>query len=177
MRFQIVSGFLIYCLVMMSANAESHKIVDKDGNITFSQFPPLESVEASELRSARAEINQAELRHGRQYCGDIYLPSANALEKTKQEYAKYIDEQKLLWLTRLVRVNQEVLTVTETQFQRNKKAQTALSKHRHSDNTLKNAQDERIKQNLNRQMTDLYCAIAWADEQHEKLLDAQLADN
>lgn len=80
--------FLCACLLSLAAvqaqAGKFYKIVDEEGNVTYSQFPPTpkpdqgqQGVKVNELNVKGESASQVRLVGKNQYCGEILLPTLN----------------------------------------------------------------------------------------------------
>ena len=162
---QFVAAIVFASALIAHVHAELHRIVDENGNVTFSQFPPHERLADIERKTVDELQNHVQLRHGRYYCGDVYLVSATPADKDQKKFKEEILSQKSLWQKRLTTVEQRIRIITESQFQREASSTNSAGTHR----PTQTAHDERIKRDLLRQSFDLQCAIEWSTGQQRSL--------
>ncbi len=132
----LVLGFFSSTL----AQAGVYKIVDENGNVTFSQFPPKKRQESASVEKVEVENDGATriTSVGRQkFCGDITLPD---IDPTREE-------EDLLRIPRKQKYWQEELD-------RISSVKRVSSNLRYSNNSN--------KQRSNQRSRDLRCAIGWA---------------
>lgn len=136
--------------------AKLYKIVDANGNVTFSQYPPEKLEKDSKIEGVVAEgNNQSKVvrRGGYSYCGDIELPSTNRgaqyLErKLNYRIESWSEDLKELeyWLERI------------SHYKADDYKRDFSSKHQAS-------RDRRYQYGLQegkKRMRDLRCALDWA---------------
>ncbi|MCP5162421.1 MAG: DUF4124 domain-containing protein [Hahellaceae bacterium] len=152
-------SFLLVGLAAPTFAQKMYKIVDAQGNVTFSQFPPATvtqqeqnlTIEKKDL-SAEGET-KVSTKGVYQYCGNIQLP--NMLDNKSYFYSR-IASQEASWEKQLGYKQKELdrLQKAYTQNHYYQKNQTASHLNRNNE--------------LGQQMRDLRCALNWAQSQKEQ---------
>ncbi|RLU03034.1 MAG: DUF4124 domain-containing protein [Ketobacter sp.] len=102
MTLRLLFNVCLLLIVVNQAHAgKLYKIVDAEGNVTFSQFPPAPQPEAdqqgvtvNEMSVSGESASQVRLVGNNQYCGEIRLPSLNP--KEPEGYLE-LDELRQAW--------------------------------------------------------------------------------
>ena len=143
-----------------------YKIVDADGNITFSQHPPSTEklteqnldVEGLQVKDASA-ATRLEKKGQDMYCGDIRLPD-RSYKKTAHAYVSLVNRRLSDWReslqdreARAAAVNRRVNERMQSRYYRDS------THYQSSVNGRYQKQQDRDKQ----RMRDLRCAIQWAE--------------
>lgn len=145
---------LLLALTMHSAQAgKLYKIVDKDGNVTFSQFPPQEP--RDDVQVDAVSINNSSVTHisgsGKNLrCGSIGLPR---MDKTDPEKMLELEELRAEWQREL-----ESGTDLQDVTWRMQLARFNISRDP--------AESGQVKR-------DLQCAIKWVDSQKGDVANAR----
>ena len=149
--------------------AKLYKIKDKDGNITYSQFPPEASEdETKEVEDLSINSGGATLltRSGDDsYCGEIRLPKKS---KYKKNADRYFDEnvarQTTNWRSSLKRLEEQAVRKSKSLQKTNDYYDSRAYKSSRSDDyQARQAQQYHsgLSSDIER-MRDLRCAIAWS---------------
>ncbi|GEM_PF-2703239 len=136
-----------------------YKIVDEQGNVTYSQFPPppqpaqqQDGVRVDEMSVSGDSASQVRTLGQNQYCGEIQLPSINP--KKPEEYLD-LGELRQAWLNELE---------GDTDLN-NVRFRMYMGRYNVSRNPSEAGQRKR----------DLQCAIAWVDKQKGNVEKARAA--
>lgn len=159
-----VMALLLLSLVSAGASAAKlYKIVDENGKVTFSQFPPKEKsentvVEGVDVRSGGKE--PVRMVGSRAYCGEMYLgdTSVRSGDRYAEERARRIDERKQDW--------QEDLQYLERRAQ--ERAREKLSDgggYNISRTAERNSEYQQQMNRDNQRMRELRCAVGWAQDE------------
>lgn len=152
----LLSACLSLMAIAPSHAAKMYKVVDAQGNVSFSQFPPKKSEVASDsVVEAQTVSSQSETsvstKYGDQYCGKIELPRVNSARD----------------LSRLAR--------KKSSWQRDlENSQVRLNKQTRSYNGYSNS-TYRLKSmgEKGKHIRDLRCALKWISTFNEKVEVAQ----
>ncbi|TQV66700.1 DUF4124 domain-containing protein [Exilibacterium tricleocarpae] len=157
---------LAITLAPPSLAGKLYKIVDENGKVTFSQFPPKEKadtdkVEDIAVKTTGSEKLAVQTRAGIQYCGDIRLTDRR--NSTGTDNTLYLSRRLEEWRERTQRYEADLEQLSNRQFDR-----STNSYARHESSTQKNnrykqyqASHERALQNLRQYR----CAVDWAEGQ------------
>lgn len=149
-RFAVMTCLLLLATSAVQA-AKMYKIVDDQGNVTFSQFPPppkpeqgADKVQVDEMSVSGESASQVRLVGKREYCGEIKLPLLNP-----KKPESYLD-----------------LSAQQAEWKQELEGDTDLN-------------DVRFRMHMNRynlnrdpseagqRKRDLECAIQWVDRQKD----------
>ena len=145
-----------------------YKIVDKDGNVTFSQHPPLEAEETETMES----VNVSGANSGKtpltrvgtiEYCGDIELPKARLGKNAQSRFLEQVSRNRNSWKSRLQSLEQRISQENDDRIERN----SYYNQNSRYKNQRDLAYSRRLEQNVET-MSDLRCALAWVDGQQEQ---------
>ena len=146
--------------------AKLYKIVDEQGNVTFSQYPPKEKsentiVEGVEVRGADAATSIRYVGNSA-YCGDIQLPTSSAGSSTRSsEYrAEYVGQQVTFWRQRLQDLEQSA------QQRSRQKLSSSNSGYGISGTSERNSRYQAQLDENTQDMRDLRCALNWAEREN-----------
>ena len=151
-----------------------YKIVDEDGNVTYSQIPPRKTEESTArveaLKVDSGAMTRVTNRYGRDYCGDIQLPSKADVRGTPISYSRSVEDSLAGWRSLLFDLSQY----------RERTDYYALEENRYSANSFDENQkiaryQERFTNDTQR-MRDLRCAIDWAESQQDVVTTYKVAD-
>ncbi len=155
----------------LSPQAELYKIVDEDGNVTFSQFPPTEkvddaAVENITLEGANDGMTPLTKIGSIQFCGDIELPNKIDYSGQPDRFMKELNRNQKRWQRRL--------SALEKQTQDALRNQQRYNRYPYRDDSYRNRQKleqfQRQENNI-RQIRDLRCAMNWADNREKDLIE------
>ena len=156
--FRVLSALVFFSCTAAYAG-QLYKIVDENGNVTFSQFPPKPSNTNSKLSIEAKSVDvqgetRVETKGVTDYCGDIKLPSRHTY---KNNFYSTVARNEKRWKNNLE--NQEK-RMRQQQERYLKSTQSRYSsKYNNSANFLKN--NKQMLGNIN----NLKCAIKWAKSQ------------
>lgn len=168
---RLVAAALVSSLLLpfsAAQAAELYKIVDEDGNVTFSQFPPskpqgeMESIKVAGTNDAMTTLSQS---GNIEYCGDIELPAKDyyrSYQHPNDRFLREVGSKRKYWQRKLERAEKQVNESTRNQNARSNKYN---SYYRNS--SYRSQQDvahfERQEAQL-KNIRDLRCALHWADK-------------
>lgn len=161
--------------------AKLYRIVDEQGNVTFSQFPPKEKsentvVEDIEVRGADAATTVRYVGSSA-YCGDIRLPtsSAGSSSRSSEYRAEYVNESVSYWRERLQRLEQSA------QRRSREKLNSGNAGYSISGSSERNSYYQQQLDKDANEMRELRCALNWAERETssnaEVLSDGQAEAN
>ncbi len=160
-------ALLALCITPLAQTAELYKIVDEDGNVTFSQFPPsvsgdaVENVKVAGTSDAMTSLSKS---GNIEYCGEIELPAKDyyrSYDHPSDRFLSAVGKKRKRWQQQLERTEKQVNKAT-----RNKVANSSNNTY-YRNKSYRSQQDlahfERQERQL-KQIRDLRCAIHWADQ-------------
>ncbi|UTA49351.1 DUF4124 domain-containing protein [Simiduia sp. 21SJ11W-1] len=142
-----------------------YKIVDENGNVTFSQFPPKEKSENTKVEDVHVKSSggKTPVRYvgTNAYCGDIRLPTSyTGSSRHSEEYrAKYMQSKLDDWRERLRDIEQSSQERARRKLNQGSGGGIAYSAKQNSQYQQSMARDTE-------RMRELRCAINWAEEQN-----------
>lgn len=151
--------------------AELYKVVDEDGNVTFSQFPPsepqgeVENVKLEGVSDAMTALTQA---GNLEYCGEIELPSADyyqAYERSTDRFLRQVGNRKKSWQRQLEGLEKQINNSTRNQYSRNTSAYYRNSSYQSQQDLANFERKEAQLKNIR----DLRCAVHWADQRDSEM--------
>jgi len=164
----------------VSEAVKVYKIVDENGNVTFSQMPPGSNSQAQgemveELTLKKDAMSNITTEFGYDYCGSIRLPQASSSKKTSAKYhAKNIMSSLKMWRKSLDNLVEKIDRNNNNQINSN------LRRHNSSYSSYKIQQDKRHqeqRQNNVERMKNLRCAINWAENRQDQIDKYQAIDH
>ncbi|WP_439134373.1 DUF4124 domain-containing protein [Pseudomaricurvus sp.] len=162
----LISVTLTLCAAPSALAAKLYKVVDADGNITFSQFPPAEKTDKHEIESVKVdaggEVKTPVTTIGNtQYCGDISLPVAQVGSHGSTRFLKNVARQKKNWERSLERLEAQVERDNLRQFKQNSSRYYGNTSYRNQ----RNLEYQKRKDANLQSLKELRCAMDWAAEQ------------
>ena len=161
MGVRLIYGVLLFCLAAPALAGKLYKIVDEQGNVTFSQFPPKEKSENTTVEGV--EVNsggKASVREvgNRIYCGDMLVSYHNSgsSDRYAERRAEALREDMEYWRDRLSRLEQNA-----SRRSRNKLASGGGYGISRTAERNSNYQDDMAEDA--KEMRELRCAIGWAE--------------
>ena len=168
---------LVFCSTAGIAEAAKlYKIIDENGNVTFSQHPPNDAkkkgatIEGVNVSSGgTSSITEID---GRKYCGDIRLPRKSSNSRRDSEDHYHEVRRKLQhWRSRLQRIERSA-----AEYSRRKVNVSQSRYYNSASDRAKNNATMRYQSGMskaNEGMRDLRCAIEWAQNiNHEQAKDS-----
>ena len=161
-----------YLLVITLCTASSalwaeklYKIVDEQGNVTFSQFPPKEKsdktvVEGVQVKSAGG-MDTVRYAGSSAYCGTIRLPTSykGSSERSSEYRAQYVQSSLEDWREDLQRTEQQSQDWARGKLSSRNEGRSI------SESSRRNTYYQKQLDSNTRRMRELRCAINWAEGQ------------
>lgn len=147
-------------------HAQVYKIVDANGNVTFSQIEPTVAqdenvqVESVDISAGNSGMSNVKSNNGYEYCGDIRLPSKNSYRSSTNYFSRNVNDSKENWQNSLTRLSENIERTSKYNIQYNKNDRIS-SNYKSNMNSQHRKEIERT----NQKMRDLRCAISWANNQ------------
>lgn len=155
-----VVAYLWLCLVIIVLPVQAgklYKIVDANGNVTFSQFPPEKADENAKVQRVETEGNSRSKvtrgPYGDYYCGEIALPDIS-------DSGKYIT-RRLDYLEREWREDLDDKSKSLEQMARRNSGNSRYNSRYESQSYRDKNYQESLRTGKKR-MRDLRCALDWA---------------
>ena len=167
------SVFLVLVLTLISSSSvlasKLYTIVAENGNVTFSQFPPVPSKDTESLKveekSVDNEVKSKLIRKGdSEFCGKIQLPS---MRDRKEYFFSEVANRMKYWEDNLERKEEQLRKSQETRLKQSAQRMKYGSSSSHT-----NYYSQRNKQ-TEESMRDLRCAIDWGDSHHAETQKAK----
>lgn len=170
-----MNNALFLCLLFLSfplLAGKLYKVVDVDGNVTFSQFPPKEAVDGVKVETMKVKgARQAAVTHsgGKSYCGDIKLPEKSKYSSRNDYFLSNLVRSNKYWKKRLQSLEANIDRNSKRQLKnnehlfRNGTHRQNVSANRYKTNSYSSANSEYVQRNL-AEVRNLRCAIQWADD-------------
>ena len=155
-----------------AAAQKLYKIVDDEGNVTFSQFPPPEKQENATIDEhtvfggSQSTVSE---RGDYMYCGDLRLANKNASRARKSSYVENLESQRTEWMRRRDRLSRSIDETNQAKIKRDQREAEYNSRYG-SSNSYSSSQGQAYLDSVERDAADLRdikCAIAWADDELE----------
>ncbi len=152
--------------------AKLYKVVDADGKVTFSQYPPVEKDESHNIESVKVD-SAGDVKvpittiGNTQYCGDISLPIARLGSGGEARYLQNVAGKRKYWQQRLDRLEAQLEQEDRRQFKQNSHRYYGDSSHRNQ----RNLEYQKRKQASLQSLKELRCAVSWAAAQQHSLQD------
>jgi len=168
MKRIIITALITLASTNYAFGQQIYKIVDADGNVTFSQIEPAlknsDPIKVEELKISNANNAMSTVRTelGRQMCGNIHLPydrTKNRSNKTSSSnyYVQSIVNSKKNWKSSLSRLSKQMVKSSKYNMDSRKRNQSSsYAKQR-------NSQYQKSSDINNSRIRDLRCAINWAE--------------
>ena len=159
----LIFFFLLVCSLTSQAE-KLYKIVDEEGNVSFSQYPPVEKKEnvtvenvtvgASPKTAITDELEGA-------YCGDIKLLNPSSSKSASTSYIKSLDQRRTSWRRQLDLLNQSL----DKHNQRSINNGQYNSRYDQSNRAAQSKRYESLAASTGEKLRDLRCALDWADKE------------
>lgn len=152
--------FVLLALLTLSCSSVAqklYKIVDEEGNVSFSQYPPAakkENVTVSDIAVSGGPQSTVTEELDGTYCGKIRLFSQPSSSYSVERYVKKVDRQRASWRKQLDQLNRRIDDSNQRAIDSNKYRSSSSNKH-YQNSIASNG--ERLR--------DLRCALDWADEE------------
>ncbi|XQW83721.1 DUF4124 domain-containing protein [Thalassotalea piscium] len=151
---------------MTTLHAQVYKIVDANGNVTFSQIEPIVGddekvqIESVDISVGNSGMSSVSSNSGYEYCGDIQLPSKNSSRSSKNYFVRDVQRSKENWKNSLKRLSENVERTSKYNVQYNNNDRIS-----NSYKSRVNTQHRKEVERNNERMRDLRCAVNWANSQ------------
>jgi hypothetical protein len=162
MKNRLLLLLAVIAIALPAYAQKLYKIVDEEGNVSFSQFPPAEKKENVVVDditvSGGAQSTVTEKLDGK-YCGDIKLPKRYS-NSSMGNYVEKLDKQRKRWRIQLDRLSQRI----------DASNQSAINRGSYQSRYGSTAQNTHYQQTINshsEQVRDLRCAMSWIDKELE----------
>ncbi|AFU97429.2 hypothetical protein M5M_00980 [Simiduia agarivorans SA1 = DSM 21679] len=153
---------LLGSLALPALAGKLYKIVDENGNVTFSQFPPKEKSENTTVEGV--EVNsggKAALREvgNRVYCGDMVVSyrSTSSSDRYAERRAESLREDVRYWQERLNRLERNASERSRDKLSSGGGYGISRTAERNSN------YQEQMQEDIE-EMRELRCALAWAQD-------------
>jgi len=161
-KYLFVLFFLCLAMPPASMAGKLYKIVDAQGNVTFSQFPPAPAKASESLKVEETEVKTgSEVRVDKKgvasFCGDLKLPDPL---RYKNNFYSTVSRKLDYWEKDLSR-KEESLRKSETRYLKNAQ-QRAKYNSRYNSSYNSSSYDLKRNQGNLKSIKDLRCAIKWA---------------
>jgi Domain of unknown function (DUF4124) len=152
----IIAGLL---LTMEAQAGKLYKVVDENGKVTYTQYPPTEKKPAEKIKSINIRgAGNAMIPVGNtDYCGELKLPRQQSASYGHANFLQEITSQTNYWTIRLKNVEKSIAQSTHQQYKRNK---NRTSSNSHTAQRDMHYRDRKEKQT--QQAKELRCALHWA---------------
>lgn len=168
------AGLILLAALGLSVSVHAqklYKIVDAEGNVTFSQFPPQEKSENAIIDehqvagSAQSTVSEMQ---GNLYCGDIRLASRQEADETlSTRDIETLQSRKTRWIEQRDRLSDRIDKANQNKIK--------SDQYRTSTSGGQYYMDSMERQGA--ELRDLRCAIAWADGQLDGSRELVQANN
>lgn len=154
----------IILLPSLSYAVKVYKIVDEDGNVTFSQVPPgsnfqPESSSVEEVKVSTGGMSTVRVEFDEEYCGEIRLPKqAEGYRSSAKYYAKNMMKSQQRWQRELERISAKI------QRENNRQINASLHNRNSTYQQQRNLQYQQQGLRDGERLRDLRCAVNWAEK-------------
>ncbi len=171
MLSKILIFLVVASLVPQAYATRIYKIVDEEGNVTYSQVPPRKSEESNPqveaLNVQTGAMTRVTVAHGREYCGDIRLPAqADYRGSSSRSFTGNVTSQLESWRQSLDRISES-------------RGRQSPNRYTPNNATYQNQRTARYQEqftNDTQRMRDLRCAINWAESKQGLIADHKQAN-
>jgi len=163
MKLTANRGFILLALLALSVSTQAqklYKIVDAEGNVTFSQYPPQEKQEDSTIDEHTVSGGGQSVVTAKLdglYCGDIQLSDERSSRQSTSSRVQDLEYKQSRWKKEQENLSQRIDTSNQNKINQNSYSS------RYGSSTNKYYQ-EGVEKNSAR-MRDLRCALDWVDEE------------
>lgn len=160
---------LLILLCSVAAQAQKlYKIQDKDGNVSFSQFPPTEQEEAVTVENLTVASSPQSIVTEKLdgfYCGEIKLPRPPSSGSDSTSYTKTLDSTRASWREQLEDVSRRVDQENQRAIDSGKSRPYGYNRY---SNDYRNKKSKQYRLSIDEhaeRLRDLRCAVNWADRE------------
>ena len=163
----IYKYLLIFFLLVSSVTSQAeklYKILDEEGNVSFSQYPPVDKKENVTVENVIVGASpQATVTDGLEgaYCGNIKLLTRGSSKSASTSYMKSLDQRRTSWRRQLDLLNQSL----DKHNQRSINNSKYNSRYNQSSQAAQSKRYESLVASTSEKLRDLRCALAWADKE------------
>jgi hypothetical protein len=162
---------LLFALIAISLPSQAqklYKIVDEEGNVSFSQYPPAVTkenvtVDNITLNTGSKSIVSEELDG--LYCGKMRLARQSQSSYAMKDYVKTLDNSRSSWREQLDQLGKKVDASNQDSINRNTYTSASASRYNASYKASHSKRYQASIESNSEKMRDLRCALAWVDEE------------
>ncbi len=162
---------LLLAVMVMSLPSQAqklYKIVDGEGNVSFSQYPPMvrkENVTVDDITLNTGSRSMVSEELDGLYCGEIRLESQSSSSYAMKDYVKRLDRRRSSWRKQLDQLSERIDASNQDSINRNSYTSASASRYnaRYQSSHSKRYQAS-IEANSEK-MRDLRCALDWVDRE------------
>lgn len=155
--------FLLVCSLTSQAE-KLYKIVDQEGNVSFSQYPPVEKKDNVTIENVTVGASPKSTITDRlegAYCGDIKLLNPSSSKSASTSYLKNLDQRRTSWRRQLDLLNQTL----DKHNQRSINNSQSDSRYDQSNRAAQSKRYASLTASTSEKLRDLRCALDWADKE------------
>jgi hypothetical protein len=163
MKKQIALALGCFLLINVSYAGKLYKVVDENGKVTFSQYPPTDKSKNQKVESLAVNSwgTTAVTQSGTRFkCGDILLPSKPESRLETSQFLQRVDYKADSWRSQLARLEAKTAERSRRKLNNNHSNYSTNYKSRQSSYYLEQQSRDTQK------MRDLRCAVEWAQSAH-----------
>ena len=163
------AAVVIFLISPVSEAAKLYKIVNPDGSITYSQYPPPDAKEKNKKvedvvvdQSGETTVTDV---GGLKYCGDIRLPSSKGYyHRNLADFAESVDRNRERWSSELKGIERSTARLSAQQFKSGMNSYKYKDSNSYGYNRRYSDGYNDRKQHDKQRMRDLRCALHWAED-------------
>lgn len=164
---------LLLALIAISLSSQAqklYKIVDAEGNVSFSQYPPVATkenvtVDNITVNTGSQSVISEELDG--LYCGKIRLKSQSSSSYAMKDYVRTLDSARSSWRQQLDELGKRIDASNQNSINRNSYQSASSSRYNERYRSSSNKRYNDSVETNSEKMRDLRCAIDWVDGELE----------
>lgn len=162
---------LIFVALPLSVHAQKlYKVLDENGNVSFSQYPPVVKKENTTVEhitvDSRSQTTITEGLDGK-YCGKIRLLDQSSSNASTASYVKSLDKKRASWQGQLDKLSESIDLNNQNSIKSNQNRSQSYSRYNQG---YQATQSKRYQESIaanTESVRDIRCALSWADSEYE----------
>ena len=162
---------LLLAVIVMSLPSQAqklYKIVDDEGNVSFSQYPPMvreENVTVDDITVNTGSRSIVSEELDGLYCGKIRLESQSSSSYAMKDYVKRLDSRRSSWRKELDQLGERIDASNQDSINRNSYRSASASRYNASYQSSHSKRYQASIEANSKKMRDLRCALDWVDRE------------
>jgi hypothetical protein len=167
-KFLLLLALALAALSLPSQAQKLYKIVDDEGNVSFSQYPPMvrkENVTVDDISVNTGSRSIVSEELDGLYCGKIRLESQSTSSYAMKDQVKKLDSKRSAWRRELDQLGKKIDAINQDSINRNTNSSGGAGRYNTNYRSSQNKRYHASVEANSEKMRDLRCALGWVDEE------------